>query len=156
MQALLYTDTDRIRAVLGVDEKDLSDEQITARDLEKELRIELLSWVSNYAALMVTGLGTAATEVQVSIADALSLYCTYYCSIRAIKTLQMAAPQRVSDGQNALDRFATIDWQGLTLDLKELAATYKKYVQDNTLTSTPKIYSALTGVGLQTDPVLQG
>ena len=153
MQSIIYTDTDRIRSVLGVDDKDIKDNQVTDRDLEKELRLDLLSWVSNHAALYTTGTTGTPTEPQKSVADALTLYSTYFCAILVVKSLQLAAPQAIADGKNSLSRFAAMDWQGMSAHLKERAAFYKTFIQDATATNAVTVYTAFAGVGLAVDPV---
>lgn len=154
MRQIIYTDTDRVRSALGVDSKDLSDKQITDRDIEKELRLDLLSWIPTHGALYDEGQSDTATEVQVSIADALTLYSTYYCAVQVSRSMQLATPQKISDGKNALDRFANIDWKALQAYLSERMATYKAFLIDNTTTPTnPVVPNFFTGVGLATDPV---
>jgi len=157
MQSIIYTDTDQIRSVLGVDDQDLSDPQITDRNLEKELRLDLLSWVPTHAASYELGISGSATDAEQSIADSLNLYCTYFCTILVIKSLQLSAPKSVSDGKNALSRFDTIDWQGLTLHLKERLAFYKVFIQD-AASSTPiaPVYVLFQGLSLTTDPITTG
>jgi hypothetical protein len=157
MQTLLYTDTDRIRSVLGVDAEDISDAQITDRNLEKELRIDLLSWIPTYAALVTTGTTAGATDSAQSIADAITLYCTYYCSVLVVKSVQLSAPQSVSDGKNTISWSGSVDWQALSLHLKERMAFYKVFLQDS-LTATPvvPVYNPFVGVSIATDPVTTG
>jgi hypothetical protein len=154
MLAILYTDTNQIRSVLGVELEDLSDTTITDRNLEKELRLDLLSWSPTHAALHAAGATVGATELAQSIADAITLYSTYFCSVLVVKSLQLAAPQSISDGKNTMSRFSTIDWQALTGHLKERLAFYKVFVQDSTsATPTAPVYNLFSGLGLSTDPV---
>ena len=157
MQTLLYTDTDKIRSVLGVDVKDVNDARITDRDPEKELRMDLLSWIPTHAALYAAGIANGASETQISISDALGLYSTYFCGKLVAKSLQLAAPQAISDGKNSLSRFNTIDWQGLNNFLSERAAFYKSLLQELVVTTSTTVdYIAFAGVGLAVDPVKTG
>lgn len=155
MQTILYTDTDRVRSVLGVDEKDVSDSSITARDLEKELRLDLLSWMPAHSTLHGTGSSSAASDTEQSLADAITLFSTYYCAVLVVKSLQLAAPQTVSDGKNTMSRFATMDWQQLTFHLKERLAFYKVFIQNSASSSTPTapVYNPFQGALLSIDPV---
>jgi len=154
MQTILYTDTDRIRSVLGVDDQDLSDTKITDRDLVKELRLDLLSWTPTHAALHAAGILNTATETEQSIADAITLFSTYFCAVLVIKSIQLSAPQAISDGKNSMSRFAVIDWQALTLYLKERMAFYKVFVQDSASAAPVTVtYNLFAGVGMSTDPI---
>lgn len=153
MTPISYTDTDRIRSVLGIDEEDVSDDQIANRDLEKELRLDLLTWVSTHATVYDAGQVSNATETEQSAADALVLYCTYFCAVLVAKSLQLSAPQQISDGKNAMSRFATIDWPGIMDHLWERREFYKAALQGALSTTTVRTYSPFSGVGLGTDPV---
>ena len=117
MQPIGYTDTDSIRAVCGVTEEDLEDAQLVSRGLGKELNIDFLSWLPTVEDIANTG-----TDVQI---DAVTLYSTYFCAHLASQALRMAASQKESDGANAMDRFANIDWDAMQNQLKERAAFYK-------------------------------
>jgi hypothetical protein len=154
MITILYTNTDKIRAALGVDDNDVKDARIVALDLEKELKLDFISWLPLYSAFHTTSVAPSATEAQRNIGDALVLYSMYYCATQVAKTLRLAAPQTVSDGKNALGRFDGIDWQALTINMKERAAFYRTLLLDQTHTSIVKFYPQLTGVGLATDPVV--
>jgi hypothetical protein len=157
MQTIAHTNTDKVRSVLGVDAKDVTDLQITDRDIEKELLLDLLSWVPTHATLYTTGTTSYANSTDKSIADAIGLYCTYFCSILMLKSLQLATPQTVSDGKNSMNRFATMDWSGLASHLKERAAFYKLFVQDSTyVMPVVQTYNPFAGVGLINDPTKTG
>lgn len=155
MQLILYTDTDRIRSILGVSDQDIKDDQITARGLSKELRLDLLSWAPAHEALYYAGSLGSATDMEQSLADSLTLYSTYFCTVLVVKSLQLSAPQSISDGKNSMNRFATMDWQGLTLHLKERLAFYKVFIQD-AASATPvvPVYNPFAGIALATDPVI--
>lgn len=146
MISILYTDTDQIRSVLGIDDRDMTDAQIADRNLAKELRLDLVSWLATHATL-----NTSGTENE---KDALNLYCTYFCAALVAVSVQMAAPQKVSDGKDSLDRFATIDWANITRKLNERTEFYRKLMQqlmgETTVTTT---YSLFSAVGLANDPV---
>lgn len=157
MQDILYTDTDQIRSVLGLDEKDLSDEQITDRNIEKELNLDLVGWMGDHAVVYNTGTDLEASSVEKNIADALILYATYYCCGLTIVSLQMATPQAVSDGKNSLSRFTPSNWQEIENTVKERAAFYKKLLQELTSSITSASSpTLLTGAGLAVDPVTSG
>lgn len=153
MQTVLYTTTDQIRSMLGLTVEDMSDVQITDRSLDKELSLDLASWISTHATIYSTGRGPSATTIQSSQSDALQLYCAYYCAYLVAISMQMAAPQAISDGKNAVSRFSTIDWAGIQNRIQERLAFYKKFLQTSisaTAATRPAMFSV---ANLTTDPV---
>lgn len=154
MATILYTDTDQIRSVIGVDESDVSDKSLIDRNLDKELRLDLISWLPTHAALYAAGAATDASEASRSISDSITLYCTYYCAVQAANSLRMSAPQQVSDGKNSLTRFQTIDWNQIIKELSSRAAYYKGIISDLTAqTLSVTSITLFAGVGLAVDPV---
>jgi hypothetical protein len=157
MQSILYTDTDKLRSMLGVSDKDISDSQITDRGLDKELQFDLLSWVPTHSVKYRDGRLPNSTPEQKALADAISLYSTYFCSSLMVKSLQLATPQSISDGKNALSRFTSMDWNGVYAHLTERAAFYKTFVQETlTATASSVVYKPFSGVSLSVDPVVSG
>lgn len=153
MLPLSYTDTDAIRAALGVTEKDVSDAQLAGRSLEKELNLDLMSWVSNHETIAETAdFGTAAN---LALFDAISLYSTYFCAKIVLTSLQLAALQSVSDGKNAMSRFAPIDWDKLYDRISERVAFYRTFILENNLalTTTTTKLTQFSIVGSAYDPV---
>lgn len=153
---VMYTNTDRIRSVLGLSAKDMSDAQVTDRNLATELRLQLASWLPTYATHYTAGKAPGATEALADIADGIELYCTYYCAqiIATSPSLSLATPQQVSDGKNQISRFNQQDWENFRRLLEGKANHYRAIVEKavNSVSSAtgPKFFSA---VALGTDPV---
>lgn len=144
MQVIGYTDSSQIRATLGIDEEDISDEDMLARNLDKELNLDLFSWLPNHESIAFT------SEQE----DALQLYATYFCAALVADSLKMAAPQSVSDGKNQLNRFSEAsDWEKLKASLWSRAATYKKFLVDALGTPSVKTIKMFSGVAASYDPV---
>lgn len=155
MLPILYTDTDFLRSLLGVSVKDLPDARLAARNLEKELTMDLNSWVSNHATLSdAINMGTATVE-ETAAFDAITMYSAYFCAKLVIPSLQLGASQAVGDGKNTLERFSTMDWEKLTEQIGERVAFYKKVALANiTLeVSTTATFKPFTLVGSAYDPV---
>lgn len=150
MQTILYTDTNQIRSMLGLSEKDMSDAQITSRAIEKELSIDLASWVPTHLSVMTTA---------GDLADSLQLYCTYFCAVLTVSGVKLAAPQAISDGKNSVSRFNLIDFDRLKVELQERQAFYKRFVINGVAalaatSATPATRSPLFSVAnLASDPV---
>lgn len=157
MLQIAGTDTDRVRSVLGITFKDMTDDQMVIRDLEKELILDVSSWVSNLEALKeIVNMGTATAE-EVNVLDAIGLYSTYFCARLVIPSLQLGAAHSISDGKNAMDRFASINWDQLYDRISERVKFYKQYVQDNNVivggTSTTSVYKPFALVSSSYNPV---
>ena len=157
MLPISYTTSDAIRSLLGLDEDDLSDEQITARNLEKELNMDIASWCSNHvtlADLVNTGL---ATQVEVDLVDALGLYSAYFCAKLVIPAMQLGASQKIADGKNSYDRFTTVDFQKIYEQMSERAAFYKTFIVNNNValvvTTLASTYKPFSLVAPSYDPV---
>lgn len=129
MLQILYTDTDFLRSLLGVSEKDLPDKRLIDRNLEKELSMDITSWMSNHAAISnLVNMGTA-TESEVATMDAITMYSAYFCAKLIIPSLQLGVAQAISDGKNSMDRFSAVDWDKLNDRMSERVAFYKKIAQ---------------------------
>ena len=156
MQTILYTDTDQVRSVFGVDSKDMPDATITGRNPEKELRLDLASWLPTHGTIYNAGMEAAATDEEVQLSDALNLYSTYFCCDLVVGSVQMAAPQAVSDGKNSMNRFTPMDWQRIEDRIKGKLATYKQLLQELTSASVESAgFAMFSGVGLALDPVTE-
>lgn len=140
-----FTNSDSLRSTLGITEEDLDDTQLLARGLDKELSIDLLSWLPTAGDLIYTG-----TPEQI---DSITLYSTYFCAYLASQSLRMAATQKVTDGANALDRFANIDWDAMQAQLKERSSFYKKFLLDSLGTVASSGVKRFSIVGSAYDPV---
>lgn len=145
MLPILYTDTDAIRAVLGITEEDLEDAQLIARNLDKELNIDLLSWLPTVEDLVSIG-----TDLQV---DSIKLYSNYYCAALVAQSLRLAATQQTSDGQNSLDRYSVIDWKEIIQEMRERASFYRSYLITSLAETVISTFKPFASVGLATDPV---
>lgn len=114
--AVLYTNTDAIRAAVGVTDTEIPDSMVTDQQMERQVKTALYSWLPTYATLYATGSADGATEEEVYVKDLLVLYCTYYGAVRMVEMI-MAMRQRVSDGKSEVERFV-IDWSALLEALK--------------------------------------
>jgi hypothetical protein len=114
--AVLYTNTDAIRAAVGISSTEIPDSMITDQQMERQVKTALYSWLPTYPALYTAGDAEEATDEQVYVKDLLVLYCTYFGAVRLVEMI-MAMRQRVSDGKSEVERF-NIDWLSLLEALK--------------------------------------
>lgn len=157
MLPILYTDTDAVRSVLGITEEDIKDDDLVARDLLRELRIDLNTWLPTHAAIYAYGDLTTPTDTQVTQYDLLVTYAKYYCALLVARsTLALAAAQQVGDGKNTMARFTPFSLQqlqeqlaGKVMEMKNALATLFS-AEATTVVSLAQF----TGVGQAIDPVV--
>jgi hypothetical protein len=151
-QVTAYTDTNAIRASIGVDSADCEDSLIIDSNLELELEVDLEEWLPTHATIFSTGNGSGATLSQKLQKNYLLLYAQWFCAYELVCRF-LAIPQIVSDGKNQINRFATIDLN----QVKTLAGERKsKYRQKLDAAVNSSSVSQLTLMRISTpnyDPV---
>ena len=126
--AILFSDTDAIRAALGVTTKEIPDSLLTGQQLEMQMKADLYSWLPTYQALYDAQDDSGATAEQAYIADLLTLYCMYWGAVRACE-MMLAYRQKVTDGKQAVDRFQ-IDWKLLLETMAKRLADIRAMLED--------------------------
>lgn len=107
-----YTDTDKVRAALGVDSADVSDAVLVNMQLALELIVDLDAWAPNHANFTATSLSL------------LQLYASAFCAWKALDGRQLLYPFLFKDGKAETRRF-TIDLDNLIASLAKRAADFK-------------------------------
>lgn len=110
-----YTDTDRVRAALGVDSVDVSDDVLVDMMLAQELTLDLDEWVPDHDTLENSSLA------------ALELYAAVFCALSAIDGRELLYPYMLKDGKAETRRFQ-LDLQKLKEDLAARVAKWKAKV----------------------------
>ena len=100
-----YTNTDKVRAAIGVTDDEISDDMLVDQNLEMALLADLSGWISNHATIYATGRAAGATAAESLQADYLELYAMWFCAKRASEMV-LAIPQVASDGKSEVRRFA--------------------------------------------------
>ncbi len=113
----VYSDTDRIRAALGVDEADVSDDVLIDMQLELEVEVDLTAWIPGFDPI---------TEV---LSDPLAikmmpLYVAAFCAFTALDGRELLYPYLFKDGKAETRRFQ-VDLQKLKDDLAAKVAKWK-------------------------------
>ena len=116
----VYTSTDKIRASLGVTEREVSDSQIIDMDMEFRLLSHLEPWLPDHYSLYTSG----PPQVQRGIV----LYTTAFCAMEVAKRLALLAAQRISDGKSEVERQA-VDYNALISVLRADMATAKAFLE---------------------------
>lgn len=138
-----YSDTDRVRAALGVDSVDISDDVLVSMMLEQELIIDLTEWVPGHETLANASLW------------ALELYAAAFCALSALDGRELLYPYMFKDGKAETRRFQ-LDLQKLKQDLAARVAKWKaKVIELEGLdVATVKSASYIMGAAVpDTDPV---
>ena len=118
---ILYTDSDAVRAAVGVKDVEVPDDMLQDQQIERQLKTALYGWLPTYEALYDAGNASGATADEVYIKDLLFSYCLFWCCVRV---LEMALAQRksIGDGKTQIERF--------DVERKELIAAYKARVDE--------------------------
>lgn len=109
MTPILYTDTDAVRAALGVNEREVSDSQIVNLQVADHISLELVEVYPTHETLKAAIDANSATVEEKLTFKRLRLYCQYEAAVMMLPSLQMWAFQRVSDGDAEAHRFLPED-----------------------------------------------
>ena len=124
---LSLTDSDEVRATVGVDDSDFPDATVSAMGLDNDLEADLLTWLPTYTTVISEGTtGTPTSDQRLKYLN-LKNYAKYFCAYLVASASQLMAPQKESDGANELQRFTT---DKLTDLLARLSAKRDKYRSD--------------------------
>lgn len=138
LEVTRYTNTDEIRAVIGVTDNEVSDDQLLDMLLEKRLLSELHNWLPAHAALFDTGAASGATADAENDKRNLEIYSAYYCASH-INFFQLAIPNSAGDGKNAFKRFEGVDFDELSAKLRGEAEKFKDAILEEE-TGVPALF----------------
>ncbi len=134
-----YTNTDAIRAAVGLDDDEIPDEMLVDQGLAIELELDLGEWLSSHATIWAEGVAASPTADQKTAQQHLQMYSMWYCAIRALE-MRLAIPSLFTDGK-AEARRQEIKYEELEEMAKTRAENHKKALLGTT-TSTPTFMSA--------------
>jgi hypothetical protein len=148
------TDTDEVRASLGVDDTDIPDTLITNRRPEEDLDIDLLTWLPTYATIISEGNGASPTDAQTLKYKLLKLYAKYFISALIASTAITAILQKESDGSNEGARFNDAKaLRELKTSAEGYAANAKSKLEQLVSPAESTTYSQFGTVSPSYDPV---
>ena len=125
MIGVIYTDSDRILAAIGLTSEDISDDFFLSKDLKTILSVDLYNWLPTYSTLHVS-VGDTATEAQKHVSNCLTLYCTYFCAAKLLEGGALNIMIKESDGQNEYNRISNIDFNLLKSETIKQAGYYRE------------------------------
>lgn len=148
---ILYTNSDKVRALLGIGTDDYSDTQFTARGLETDLRADLYEWLPKYESIFDAS-DASSTDKGLQPSRLLTMYSAVFCGVALLDGAPNFAPQAVSDGKNSFKR---VDhWSEVKESLLLRLTGLKQRILDATsTTSAASSYTAFSGDSPSYDPV---
>lgn len=123
-----YTDSDKIRGLLGLTDNELSDSQVTNSMMTEALLSDLEDWLPTHATVYTDGITGTPTNTQLNDLRNLQLYSAYYCASR-IDIIQLYVPQSLTNGKDAFKRFEGIDFEELGATLLQAAKGYQEKLE---------------------------
>ena len=140
---VLYTTTNAIRSVIGLDDNDVSDAMILNQNMSDWMQIDLEEFMPDHA----TDTLVAATMTRVRV------WCQLWGALKLITLGPLGIPQRFSANQDELQRYANIDWKGLEERLRSQLNDLQGKLTPTTPSATFSImgkavpsYDPITGV----------
>lgn len=124
MISILYTNSDKVLSTLGLSSDDLADSFFTARELNRTLSVILYTWLPDHDAVYYAE-NASTTAKQRYDSDCLILFCTHFCAAKVAEAV-LGIMLKETDGENAYDRFSSIDFKQLAKDQMTQAEFYKQ------------------------------
>lgn len=109
-----FTDTERVRGVMGLTSRDISDDELVNLQVVIELNIELYSWFPDYEARYDawynSGNPTAADNNSINL---LLSYSTFFAAYSVCSGLELMVAKTITDSKMQMSRYADIDLPGI-------------------------------------------
>lgn len=97
---------DNIRAVMGVNAKDIRDTHMADMDMELSLQVKLAEFEIDYETVVSEGTSNSPTSEQLNKYAALKTYSKYFCANQMVGTTGVLLLQQLSDGNVSARRFS--------------------------------------------------
>jgi hypothetical protein len=120
---VLYTNTDQIRAALGVTAREIADAQINDLNVRDQLIFSLKTVYPDHASLWANNNPSADEKL---IKSALILYCQYEAAVIMTPQLQFLTAQKITDGDAEMQRFQKDNLDETIARIKEMRDRYAK------------------------------
>lgn len=140
---VLYTTTNAIRSVIGLDDNDVSDAMILNQNMADWMQIDLEEFMPDHAT----------DTADASILTRVRVWCQLWGALKLIMLGPLGIPQRFSANQDELQRFANIDWKALEERLRSQLNDLQGKLTPTTPSATFSImgkavpaYDPITGV----------
>jgi hypothetical protein len=114
---VFYTNTDQIRAVLGISDDELDDKTIADAEYEVIAESELDLVYSTHAAAITASEDPGATAIQISLGKRIRLLCAYEIAVLFCPQLQALIFKKIEDSKAKYERYSEEGLQKLKDDL---------------------------------------
>ena len=144
----VYTNTDAVRAALGLDADhyEVPDSMLVNRNMDLELLEDLDDWLPTHAAIWAAADAGSPSAAEIRAGRQLQLYAMWFCAAM-LAEVWLAMPSSISDGQNRVQRF-DLDLEKLLENARAKRDKYKEQI-------VPTVSAAtfIAGVSPDYDPV---
>jgi len=152
--ALVYTTTDQVRSIAGIDEVDVTNEMMAHLNIGNELLLDLSSFLPNHEAIYATGNLSGATQEERNATIALSAFCKYWGAGFLLNYMQLSIPQLIRDGKNELRRYENLDLDKLAQKMIDRANKLKDLLEETVGTPpVATVFSIMSSAAPAYDPV---
>lgn len=139
MEIVSYTNTDAIRAALGVTANELYDNQISDLEVADLILLELASVYPDHQALHTAVIANTATPEQQETYLILKQYCKYEGACFMLPQMQMLFPQKVSDGDITNTRFQANNLEEISSKIMAMRDKYKHMLNPSLIPDGPGV-----------------
>ena len=122
---VFYTNTDQIRAVLGISDDELSDQTIADAEYEVIAESELDLVYAAHAAAITDSEDPGATGAEISLGKRIRLLCAYEIAVMFCPQLQALIFKKIEDSKAKYERYSE---EGLQ-KLKDDVLTMRDYLR---------------------------
>lgn len=151
----LYTDTDKVRARMGVDTADVSDEVLESLQLDLQLELTLSGYGIGAAAIKTAYDADNSDPVAKKSWYLLQLFSASFCAAKAVRGRDFLFPFLFKDGKAETRRFSGLSVDAIADKLDAEAKNWlDQLLEDQSITvpATP-IHSPVLVVTPTVDPV---
>ena len=149
------TTTAAVRLMLGISDKEFSDNDFISAELDTDLELDLNDWVPDtgltYQAIIVAGVGSNPTAQERTDYLNLKKYSKYYLAVQVVRSMSLGFAEEISDGQNSMKRFFT-EPDELIARLQNVASEAKAALLED-YSALPDNLTVLSSAGNNYDPV---
>lgn len=153
MIPILYTNTDAIRAALGLTEKELTDQFVADLEVVDMLKIELRSVYPAHVVLFNLITVGSPTSSDLDTWEVLRQYAKYEAACYLLPQFQMLVTQKISDGDAEVTRFQSNNLNETIERLKAMRDLYRNMLVNPDSLTLDNFLSHVAMVQPNYDPV---
>ena len=114
---VFYTNTDQIRAVMGISSKELPDDTVLAAEYEVLVESELRLVYPDHSAAITASENLTATPEESSLGKLIRLLCAYEIAVLFLPQLQALIFKKIEDSKAKYERYSEEGLQTLKDDI---------------------------------------